>query len=184
MEPLTSVDKIVLHHTGRNNDFPGFIRLRHRFLRGWDDIGYHFLIGNDRPFTLDGKLYRGRNEHLQGAHARGHNHNTLAVCLIGNFDIVSPTTRQMATLFRFLDSKMSQYELTENDIIGHDELPGVTKSCPGEYLDMDFVRAVAGKRIDFVPSAYEARRIQRWSDWEVGLTMPYSVIKYLRKPIS
>jgi len=142
MDYLKYVDFIVIHHTERNNDFPIFVKARHRYLRGWDDIGYHYLIGNRRPFTKDGKLYSGRPEEYQGAHAIGYNNCSLGVCLIGNLDKTKPSHKQLATLFSFLDEKIKEYDLDVNHIVGHNELPNAKKSCPGRKLDMDYVRAV------------------------------------------
>ena len=48
--------------------------------KGWSDIGYHYVI------KRDGDLEVGRDESRQGAHVRGHNKNSLGVCLIGGVD--------------------------------------------------------------------------------------------------
>ena len=48
--------------------------------RGWDDIGYHFVI--DRKGNVD----RGRNIHMQGAHTFGQNHDSIGICYIGGVD--------------------------------------------------------------------------------------------------
>lgn len=58
MEFLESVDNLVIHHTERNNDSPFFVKMRHVHLRGWEDVGYHYLIGNVRPFSKNGKVYQ------------------------------------------------------------------------------------------------------------------------------
>lgn len=140
-----SVRYIIVHHTERNNDFPAFIRFRHMYLRGWDDIGYHYLIGNKRPFTRDGHLYAGCMENCVGAHARGYNDQSLGICLIGNFNKSNPSPKQLETLISFLKEKGEQYQISNCNILGHRELPNVTKSCPGKNLDMDMVReAMAG----------------------------------------
>lgn len=62
MDALESVDRLVIHHTERNNDSPLFVRFRHKYLRGWEDVGYHYLIGNTRPFSKNGGIYSGRSE--------------------------------------------------------------------------------------------------------------------------
>ena len=46
---------------------------------GWDDIGYHFLVGED------GRVYEGRAWNNRGAHARQHNAWSYGVCVMGNF---------------------------------------------------------------------------------------------------
>jgi len=58
--------------------------------RGWKTIGYHYLILNgwissgffDERF--DGNIETGRPRNIQGAHVKGHNVDTLGICLIGN----------------------------------------------------------------------------------------------------
>jgi len=137
---------IIIHHTERNNDFPAFVRFRHRHLRGWDDVGYHYLIGNKRPFTKDGHLYVGRQEKCVGAHALGYNNRSLGVCLIGNISNTNPSSKQLQTLVSLLREKTKQYQIPVQHILGHCELPNVEKSCPGDYLDMVSIRqAVTGQ---------------------------------------
>ena len=145
MNPIGRIECLIIHHTERNNDFPFFIKLRHKYLRRWDDIGYHYLIGNTRPFTKNGKLYAGRSEEFEGAHTSGYNKNSLGICLIGNFDKVVPSKKQFETLFSFLKKKMEQHNVLVENVRGHNELPDVEKTCPGRLLNMDYVRAVLSK---------------------------------------
>lgn len=142
------VEYIIVHHTQRNNDFPAFIRFRHIHLRGWKDIGYHYLIGNRRPFTKDGRIYVGRSEDSVGAHALGYNDKSLGICLIGNLDKTAPSLRQIESLVKLLKEKGRQYQIPLKNILGHRELSGVTKSCPGYNLDMDIVRQAVTSHAD------------------------------------
>lgn len=147
MKKLKEVRYIIIHHTGRNNDFPFFIKLRHVFLRGWEDIGYHFLIGNTRPFTIDGKLYQGRDEAFEGAHALGYNQCSIGVCLIGNFNKKKPSKNQMETLYTFLVEKIKKHGLSLESIKGHKELLNTRKKCPGKNIDMDEIRKEVAFRL-------------------------------------
>jgi len=45
--------------------------------RGWDDIGYHYVI------YLDGTIHKGRDLDIVGAHCRGNNKDSIGVCYIG-----------------------------------------------------------------------------------------------------
>lgn len=45
--------------------------------RGWSDIGYHAVI------RRSGRLEKGRDWWLNGAHVRGHNQGTVAICMVG-----------------------------------------------------------------------------------------------------
>lgn len=48
--------------------------------RGWNDIGYHFVIG------LDGTIQMGRSLERTGAGVFGHNRNNVQICLIGGLE--------------------------------------------------------------------------------------------------
>lgn len=146
---LNSPEFIIIHHTERNNDFPVFVRWRHKFLRKWDDIGYHYLIGNTRPFTKDGKLYFGRPENMHGAHAQGYNYNSIGICLIGNFDKKFPSEKQMNTLVTLIREKIWQYNIPVKNVLGHNELPDIKKSCPGSNVNMDETRFAVQRGLRF-----------------------------------
>lgn len=148
--PIQKVENIVVHSTSRSYDSPAWVRFRHIFFRGWDDNGYHYMIANGTQFTEDGKLYKCRDEKYQGAHVKGHNQNTLSVSMVGDFDSEKPTEKQMGTLIDFLAEKAVEYNLPAESIKGHREYPGVTKTCPGKNVDMDYIREhvrnkIAGK---------------------------------------
>jgi N-acetylmuramoyl-L-alanine amidase len=140
MEKLEKVEYIVVHHSERTIDSPFFIRFRHKYLRRWEDTGYHFLIANGNIFTINGELCIGLPESSIGSHAWGYNRNSLGVCLVGNFDEVAPSQKQLSALFSFLKDKVQEYNIPIKNILGHRELPGVTKSCPGKLIDMDYIR--------------------------------------------
>ncbi len=146
MNQIQQIEYLIIHHTQRNNDFPIFIKLRHKILRNWEDVGYHYMIGNTRPFTKDGKLYVGRGEEFEGAHTKGYNKNSLGICLIGNFDYKMPSNNQFRTLFNLLEQKIEQYSIPIKNVLGHNEIPNINKSCPGKLVDMDYIRETLNKR--------------------------------------
>lgn len=45
--------------------------------RGWSGIGYHFVI------RRDGTIEAGRHYESRGAHVRGHNKDSIAICMVG-----------------------------------------------------------------------------------------------------
>ena len=45
--------------------------------KGWSDIGYHYVV------RRNGKVERGRNVHMRGAHVKGHNHESVGICMVG-----------------------------------------------------------------------------------------------------
>lgn len=95
--------------------------------RGWSGIGYHFVI------RRSGKVETGRPVTRQGAHARGFNRNTIAVCLVGGVDTDSEpednyTKAQYAALVRLVNDLRTEHDIVS--VIGHRDLPGVRKACP------------------------------------------------------
>ena len=48
--------------------------------RGFQTIGYHYVI------YLDGSVHPGRPESVAGAHAKGHNSNSIGICYVGGMD--------------------------------------------------------------------------------------------------
>ena len=53
------------------------IQTFHQDVRGWSDIGYHFVI--DKA----GNIYQGRPETVIGAHTGGSNTGNIGACLLG-----------------------------------------------------------------------------------------------------
>ena len=95
--------------------------------RGWLMVGYHFVI------TRDGTLQKGRDLDKAGAHAAGHNHESIGVCLVGGTkaDWKTPednfTDRQMAVLHSLLLELRKLHPGAA--IVGHWEL-APKKACP------------------------------------------------------
>ena len=93
--------------------------------RGWDGIGYHFII------RRDGTLERGREATKVGAHARGYNRRAIGICLIGGVDEAGKpsanfTGAQWAMLERLLAALKLVWPAAE--VIGHNEVSA--KACP------------------------------------------------------
>jgi N-acetylmuramoyl-L-alanine amidase len=104
--------------------------------KGWSDIGYHLVV--DRQ----GDVCAGRPVERVGAHAKGHNKNSIGICLIGGFgsDADDKFEEHYTDLQRkALDNLIK--DLTDRHsnakIRGHNEIS--FKACPGfrvkEYLD-------------------------------------------------
>ena len=57
-----------------------YIRKIHVEQNGWDDIGYHWIV------CRDGLIQKGRPMGKPGAHVKGHNQDSVGVCLMGGLD--------------------------------------------------------------------------------------------------
>lgn len=100
--------------------------------RGWNDIGYHWLI--DRT----GQVIAGRAETVIGAHVEGRNAGTIGVCLIGGHG--SATSDPFAK--NFTPAQDAALRKTLADIGGRTRIDRITghyqyanKACPGFRVD-------------------------------------------------
>ncbi len=96
--------------------------------RGWKGIGYHYVI------RLDGTIENGRDEEEQGAHASGHNSNSIGICYVGgmNKTYTAPkdtrTEDQYAALVKLVFELKAKYNIDNENIIGHNQISA--KACP------------------------------------------------------
>ena len=94
--------------------------------RGFQTIGYHYYI------TRDGQLHVCRPEEMIGAHARRYNVHSIGICYEGDLDekgrAADTRTPQKQTLVTLLRSL--KYDYPDAQILGHRDLPWVTKRCP------------------------------------------------------
>ena len=119
----TSTRRIVTHHTAGGDKTVERIHQMH-LARGFDGIGYHFLI------RRDGKIFQGRPIQAVGQHARRANSDSIAIALTGNFQTSRPTEQQMNSL-RLLIRHIRQRHLhwAGLPVVRHSDV-GAT-ACPG-----------------------------------------------------
>ncbi len=134
---------IVIHHSADEYGGAKKYDRAHRD-RGWDELGYNFVIGNGSA-TPDGCVEVGPRwrKQKQGAHCKTpnnfYNEYGIGICLVGNFENHRPTTRQMAALKKLVVFLMNRYDIPSNRVYGHGDI-GHTK-CPGRRM------SIAGLRI-------------------------------------
>ena len=95
--------------------------------RGWDDIGYHFVI------RRDGEVEEGRPVEEVGSHVKNHNANSVGLCLVGGVDVRSrPKDNFTAAQWKALKGLLAdlQARFPRSFVIGHRDFPGVAKACP------------------------------------------------------
>lgn len=136
MKPIRAVDYLIIHcaDTSEDQNFSVLDIDRWHKERGWAGVGYHFVI------RRDGVIEKGRPETIPGAHARGVNHLSLGICLIGGKDANGDpsddfTQAQWDALRSLVDELLVRYPRLRDDsgnarVIGHRDLPGVSKTCP------------------------------------------------------
>ena len=142
---------IIIHHSASAVDTPESMDRFHRQVRGWDELGYHFVIGNGIN-TVDGKVYVGSRwpKQKHGAHCRvradddnRYNLYGIGICVIGNFEKTRPTPRQISSLVRLI--KYLRQEFGDLKVIGHRDVDPYTV-CPGRFFPMkEILSRVGGK---------------------------------------
>jgi len=129
---------IVVHHSATPMGGAARFDRAHRE-RGFDELGYHFVIGNGTD-TGDGQIEVGPRWPKQkwGAHAKTpdnqFNERGIGICLVGNFDNERPTPAQMASLSKLVTYLMKTYKIRAQDVIGHGETKAT--DCPGRYINV------------------------------------------------
>jgi hypothetical protein len=108
-----TVKLAFVHHTDNPNGYSAAevpamlyaIYQFHRYTRGWDDIGYNFVI------DLSGRIWEARlggiDQAVVGAQAGGYNKESTGVAVLGTFDSVLPTSAALGALQRLLAWKLS-----------------------------------------------------------------------------
>jgi hypothetical protein len=136
---------IVIHHSASPTGSAAMFDKEHRE-KGWDELGYHFVIGNG-SLTGDGQVEVGPRWPIQkhGAHAKTpdnrYNDFGIGICLVGNFQETRPTPAQMRSLAKLVAYLMQTYHIPPSCVIRH----GDTKptECPGRNLNILLVRRMA-----------------------------------------
>ena len=128
---MRKIKKIILHcsYTKPSMDIGASeIRDWHVNDNGWSDIGYHFVI------RRSGTVEMGRPLSRKGAHTKGHNKNSIGICLVGGMgefgksetNFTMEQYKSMALLVEDLE-----FEYPNAIIHGHNEFSD--KTCPTFY---------------------------------------------------
>ena len=166
------IDVFFVHHTASGNGYscaqsPGIVRGIQAYQvrsRGWDDIGYNFLI--DKCGTIFEGRAGGVGRSVLGAHTLGFNANASAIAVIGNYDAIGVSRTVRTSIAAVAAYKLGAYghapngrvvltsggsdrfakgqRVVLNRISGHRDT-GRTE-CPGTslYAQLPAIRAIAG----------------------------------------
>jgi len=108
-----AVRMAFVHHTENPNGYaasevPAMLRaiyVFHRYVKGWDDIGYNFVV------DLYGRIFEARaggiDEPVVGAHAGGYNLVSTGIAVLGSFMAVPISTAARGALEALLAWKLS-----------------------------------------------------------------------------
>jgi N-acetyl-anhydromuramyl-L-alanine amidase AmpD len=130
---------IVVHHSATPTGSAAEFDLEHRD-RGWDGLGYHFVIDNGKGGP-DGRIEVGERWRIQkwGAHTgktpgNEYNYHGVGICLVGDFTNHMPSSAQLASLRRLVGYLMAKYDIPAQNVLGHCDGPGTSTECPGKLF--------------------------------------------------
>jgi hypothetical protein len=136
---------IVIHHSATPTGGAAAFDKMHK-AKGWDELGYHFVIGNGTD-THDGLVEVGSRWPKQkwGAHTKTpgeeFNMHGIGICLVGNFDVTHPTDAQMKSLSKLTSYLMKTYHISADHVVGHRDCKST--DCPGKYVNIAKIRQLS-----------------------------------------
>lgn len=161
--PLGSPHTLVIHHTeGNMTDGPDAIQ-RFHLGKGWDDIGYHYILTKT---STGWRAFEGRVDGTEGSHAgSGLNAQSISIAMSGNYlpsanrgkpvdEILPPP--QAVLLLKSLVLQIKRQYPTIKSLYGHGEFKrkgmGCDTDCPGPS-QQQFVNRM---RTSYFPSSKTA----------------------------
>ena len=130
-------EAIIVHHSATSNGNVAIFDKKHREENHWEGVAYNFVIGNGTD-SGNGQVevtFRWRGQ-LTGAHCKTPNNwgneKAIGICLVGNFDNTTPSTRQMQSLVKLVRFLQNRYRIPKSRVYGHGSTPGArVTDCPG-----------------------------------------------------
>ncbi len=141
---------VVVHHTAGTNSYPksqsaAIVRATQAYhvkSRKWCDLGYNFLVDKY------GQIFEGRRGGMDRAVRAAHSGNaavntyTMGVSMMGNYDLVKPTSALKTAMVKLIGWRMGTNYLPAkgtyslggkklNMIAGHRDV--LSTACPGRY---------------------------------------------------
>ena len=140
---------LVIHHSASESGSAREFDLYHRKVRGWNELGYHFVIGNGRGAT-DGQIQVGPRwlKQKHGAHCKTpdnrYNDYGIGICLVGNFQSGGrPSEAQMRSLANLVNHLMRTCNISRQNILTHGGVTHKTE-CPGRNFSLADLNARLG----------------------------------------
>ncbi len=159
---------IVIHHSATKTGSARSFDKYHREQKGWDELGYHFVIGNGTE-TPDGSVEVGSrwNTQKHGAHTKTpsnyYNDHGIGICLVGDFTKSRPTAKQLDALKTLVAFLSRACRIPPSRVTTHGHINKKTK-CPGRFFALGPVRRYLSQSGDdrttapTAPTALASRR--------------------------
>ncbi|NUN50308.1 MAG: N-acetylmuramoyl-L-alanine amidase [Candidatus Brocadiae bacterium] len=137
---------IIVHHSASLSGNAAEFDKLHREERGWDMLGYQFVIGNGDGAPAGGVEVGPRwLRQLHGAHAGEEFHNAygIGICVVGNYMDHEMPEGVYAALRDLTCWLARRYSITPDRILGHSQVRVGGTECPGVRFPLERLRADA-----------------------------------------
>ncbi|XP_022660135.1 peptidoglycan recognition protein 1-like isoform X2 [Varroa jacobsoni] len=132
---VRTVGNVIIHHSQgpscvTEHTCKSIVRttqLQHVQTKGWDDIGYNFLVSEN------GQVFEGRGWGVEAAAAMGLSTRALHVALIGTFNHRAPAEGALKTVAKLIECGVELGKVhPDYKISGHRDVEPT--ACPGQKL--------------------------------------------------
>jgi len=127
---MRKIETLFLHcsATQEGKDYKAADINRWHKAQGWACIGYHYVI------DLDGTIEKGRDIEEVGAHCKGYNSYSIAICYIGGLDENNKpkdtrTKQQKESLYKLVNELMIKFNIPLQKVYCHYQM-NPKKACP------------------------------------------------------
>lgn len=136
--------RIIIHHSATPIDDALNMHKVHLARGMKNGLAYHFVISNGSRKAKDGEIYLSNRwkGQLDGGHVKKHSANktSIGICLIGNFEIRPPSSKQLTALEGLCEYLMKRCNLQANDVTTHTIFHPKHTVCPGKYFSLTGLR--------------------------------------------
>jgi len=131
------ISKVIIHHSASPVDTTVEQIDEWHKARGWSGIGYHWVL------LEDGTWAKGRPENKTGAHCKGHNKDSIGICITGNFEKYHCNPVRYGQLLDLIGNVLHRHGLRWNDVYLHGDLGNT--ACPGKFLRTQLFHSIKGR---------------------------------------
>ena len=135
---------IIIHHSATPIDDAVNMHKVHLARGMKNGLAYHFVISNGSRKARDGEIYIGSRWSGQkdGGHVKKQvwNQTSIGICLIGNFEVRPPTSKQLSALEGLCEYLMKRCNLQAGGVTTHTLFHPKHTVCPGKHFSLTSLR--------------------------------------------
>ncbi len=130
----TVTDYIVIHHTAMpSTQKTSILNIAsiHMKEHNWSSIAYQYLI-------MNGEIYKLHDDDDIAPHTLGHNNNSIAICIHGNYSTENLSESDRKKLVWLVMKLQDKYKIDASKVVKHGELNAT--ECCGNNININDIR--------------------------------------------